>query len=108
MVKVGISRFVNEKKYRNLKRTVQILPKTGTQIIKFTNNEKPITKVVIPGSGNSVSHSISKIITHYKDQRPKFIENNKINYTNYYCKNEASWEHIYCTYWNDIIMGNRH
>ena len=34
----GISRFVNNK-HTAIQRTVKILPKTGTNIIKFTNNE---------------------------------------------------------------------
>ena len=47
MVKIyGISRFVNEKTTA-IQRTVKILPKTGTQVIKFMNNEKLMSKVVI-------------------------------------------------------------
>ena len=68
----GISRFVN-KKNTSVQRTVKILPKTGTRIIKFTNNGELMSKVVIPGSGNSSSREIENIVTNYKDQRPSRI-----------------------------------
>ena len=69
----GISRFVNEKN-TSVQRTVKILPKTGTHIIKFTNNGKLMSKVVIPGSGNRLSYWKDYFITNYENQRPKSIK----------------------------------
>lgn len=70
MVKIyGISRFVNEKTTA-IQRTVKILPKTGTQVIKFMNNEKLMSKVVIPGRGNVNSRFMTNLITNFKDGQP--------------------------------------
>ena len=69
----GISRFVNEKN-TSVQRTVKILPKTGTHIIKFTNNGELMSKVVIPGSGNRLSYWKECFITNYENQRPKSIK----------------------------------
>ena len=68
----GISRFVNNK-HSAIQRTVKILPKTGTNIIKFTNNGELMSKVVIPGPGNSISRHIENTATNYKNQRPHRI-----------------------------------
>ena len=68
----GISRFVNNK-HSAIQRTVKILPKTGTNIIKFTNNGELMSKVVIPGPGNSISRQIENTVTNYANQRPHRI-----------------------------------
>ena len=68
----GISRFVNNK-HTAIQRTVKILPKTGTNIIKFMNNEKLVSKVVVPGPGNSFSRWIENTVTNYKNQKPHRI-----------------------------------
>lgn len=62
----GISRFVN-KKNTSVQRTVKILPKTGTRIIKFTNNGELMSKVVVLGSGNRLSSRVENTVTNYKD-----------------------------------------
>lgn len=49
------------------------LPKTGTTIIKFINNGKLKTKIVIPGPKNSNRWGIEKMITSYVDGKPKEI-----------------------------------
>ena len=49
------------------------LPKTGTTIIKFINNGKLKTKIVIPGPKNSNPWRIEKMITSYVDGKPKEI-----------------------------------
>ncbi len=73
MVKIyGISKFVNNK-HTAIQRTVKILPKTGTNIIQFTNNGKLMSKVVVPGPGNSISRRIENTATNYKNQRPHRI-----------------------------------
>ena len=68
----GISRFVNNK-HSAIQRTVKILPKTGTNIIKFTNNGELKSKVVVPGPGNSISRRIENTATNYKNQKPHRI-----------------------------------
>ena len=68
----GISRFVNNK-HTSIQRTVKILPKTGTNIIKFMNNGKLMSKVVVPGPGNSFSIRIENTVTNYKNQKPQRI-----------------------------------
>lgn len=54
-----------------IQRVATYLPKTGTHIIKFMNNENLMSKVVIPGKGNPCSWHIDKIITNYENQKPK-------------------------------------
>ena len=68
----GISRFVNNK-HTAILRTVKILPKTGTNIIKFTHNGELMSKVVVPGPGNSFSTRIENTVTNYKNQKPQRI-----------------------------------
>ena len=68
----GISRFVNDN-CSAIQRSVKTLPKTGTNIIKFTNDGKLISKVVIPGPGNSFSIRIENTVTNYKNQKPHRI-----------------------------------
>ena len=68
----GISRFVNNK-HTAIQKTVKILPKTGTNIIKFMNNEKLVSKVVVPGPGNSFSRWIENTVTNYKNKKPHRI-----------------------------------
>ena len=56
-----------------LQRITNTLPKTGTHIIKFFNNDKLMSKVVIPGPRNSNPYRIEKIITNYENGQPKEV-----------------------------------
>ena len=59
-----------------LKRIGCTLPKTGTTIIKFVNGEKLMSKVIIPGQGNTNPYKIKSIITNYENQKPAKIMKN--------------------------------
>ncbi len=70
MVRIyGMNRFVSEKSTA-VQRIVKILPKTDTQVIKFMNDGKLMSKIVIPGPGNRNSRYIAKLITNYKNEKP--------------------------------------
>ena len=56
-----------------IRRVSNTLPKTGTHIIKFFNNEKLVSKVVIPGPKNSNPYKIEKMITNYENGKPKNV-----------------------------------
>ena len=56
-----------------LQRVTNTIPKTGTHIIKFFNEDKLMSKVVIPGPRNSNPYRIEKMITNYENGQPKKI-----------------------------------
>ena len=63
-----------------LQRITNTLPKTGTHVIRFVNDKKLMSKVVIPGAKNSNPKRIKKMITNYENQKPSEI---RIQYYNY-------------------------
>lgn len=56
-----------------IKRIGYTLPKTGTNIIKFMDGEKLMSKVITPGPRNTNPYRIKNIITNYENQKPSKI-----------------------------------
>ena len=56
-----------------LQRVTSTMPKTGTHIIKFFNNDKLMSKVIIPGPRNLNPYRIENMITNYENGQPKEV-----------------------------------
>lgn len=72
-----------------IKRIGYTLPKTGTNIIKFMDGEKLMSKVITPGPRNTNPYRIKNIITNYENQKPSKININFEHYMDAIIHNEA-------------------